>query len=209
MSAETKVNDLGNLGVGGSNPPTGSFTLTAFLIYKFINNNSTNTKTGGKNMKKLILIAIIPILIIFLVGCAQKETQQISAPSNDSAKTTVAEPVKTQTATQPVVQKVPVQPSQPTTVELNLSEGNKTVGYLPEFTTISGVVKGNYVNFDLSGIELLGVYGNAISVRVRGTVLGETFTVAKGAPVDVNTKDGRIRMDFRDNNLLYVEKIVE
>jgi len=162
-------------------------------------------------MKKLILITLIPILIIFLVGCAQTITQS-TVPNSavEPAKTvTVTQPVKTQTATQPVVKQAPapVKPSQPATVELNLSEGNKTVGYLPNYTVIHNLVKGNYVNFDLSGIEILGVYGNAISVRVRGTVLGEKFTVAKGAPVDVNTKDGKIRMDFSDNNVLYVEKI--
>lgn len=164
-------------------------------------------------MNKLILITAILITIV-LAGCAQTETQKISAPINEAPKTTVTEPAKTQTATQPVAQKAPApvqqtKLSQPATVQLNLSEGNKTVGYLPEFTTIIGVIKGNSVNFDLSGIEILGVYNNAISVRVRGTILGEKFTVAKGAPVDVNTKDGKIRMDFRDNNILNVEKVTE
>lgn len=170
-------------------------------------------------MKKLILITTILILTIFLFGCALTGEQKISAPSTEAPKTTVAEPAKTVTATQPattqtatqtVTQKAPapVKPSQPATVELNLSE-NRTIGYLPNYTVIHNLIKGNYVNFDLSGIEILGVYGNAISVRVKGTVLGEKFTVAKGAPVDVNTRDGKLRMDFNENNVLYVEKIIE
>ena len=91
-----------------------------------------------------------------------------------------------------------------------MSEGRTVdIGYLPDQVILLNISKGNKIVFDEAGVEIAGVWNNAISVRVPGATLGEKFTVAKEAPVDVYTVDGKIRMDFRDDKVLIITNIVD
>ncbi len=91
-----------------------------------------------------------------------------------------------------------------------MSEGKTVdIGYLPNQVILLNISKGNKVMFDEAGIEILGVWNNAISVKVPGVTLGERFTVAKDAPVEVYTVDGKISMDFKDNRRLFVDRVID
>ncbi len=156
-------------------------------------------------MKKLILTLI---LAIFLMGCA---VQYHPGYITNSSSTTV-EPAKTAPAPQPVVKQAPApvqenKTSQPTNVQIDLSQGNKDLGYLPQTATITNLVKGGSVQFGSVGIVIVGIYNNAITLRVPGATMGDQFMIAKGSSEGIATKVGTIRISFTEQKTLYVEKI--
>ncbi len=178
-------------------------------------------------MKRLILL--VPMIII-LLGCAQNEivcdapyvslggkccldenSNQVcdseeGMPADDSVAGPADKEVQDEEIEGPDDEAAEAPPE---VVEATMAGENIDIGYLPLTTVVNEVTEGNSVSFDQAKVEILGVWNNAITTRVFGAIIGEKFTVAKDKPVDVHTRDGRIRMDFRDNNVLYIDKVVD
>lgn len=178
-------------------------------------------------MRKLILI--VPIVIV-LLGCAQTDETGCEAPyvligddccldrnNNNICDFDESTPEeKNETPTQlnesppSEPEDVPLEQEEDMSLDITLETGEtREIGYLPNELTARNISEGSRINFDEAGVEILGVWNNAITTRVFGATIGEKFTVAKDKPVDVYTRDGKIRMDFRDNRVLDVTHIVE